>query len=80
MTRLQTLIEFALAVEANEDRMAENAAMQVTCDLYGIDLIEGYDWLLSLPDGPWWLQDSRLSPAEKERGRKEYEAKLKEAS
>lgn len=73
----QRVIEFALHLEKNEERMAENAAMAVTCDQYGIDIEVGYDWLISLSDGPWWLDDKRLTPAEREKLCKEYEAREK---
>lgn len=75
---LQRAIEFALDLEANEERMAENAAMAVTCEQYDIEMEQGYDWLISLPDGPWWLQDKRLTAENREALRKEYEKRESE--
>ena len=73
----QCFIEFALALEANEDRMGESAAMAVTCEQYGISPEEATDWLLMLPDGPWLLEDNRLTVEEREKLRIEYEARVK---
>jgi hypothetical protein len=57
--RRQELIDFALLLEDAEEVMAENAAMAWVCDCYGIDVSEGYEWLLALPDYPypWWRDD-----------------------
>ena len=52
-------IEFAQALEENEDLMAENAAMAVTCEQHNLrDTSAGYGLLLELPDGEWWRADS----------------------
>lgn len=75
---LQRAIEFALDLEDNEETMAEQAAMHVTCDQYGIGVDEGYDLLVSLPDGPWWLQDTRLSATERAKLECEWEKREKE--
>ena len=71
----QRVIEFALDLEDNEERMAEHAAMHVTCEQYGIDVDVGYDWLISLADGPWWLEDNRLTPEKRAQLKREYEAR-----
>lgn len=73
----QRIIEFALDLEENEEQMAEGAAMAVTCEQYGISVEEGWDWLICLPNSPypWWIDDARLSDAEREKKRQEYEAR-----
>ena len=71
----QRVIEFALDLEVNEECMAENAAMAVTCEQYGIDIDVGYEWLISLSDGPWWLEDNRLTPEKRAALKREYEAR-----
>ena len=73
----QLIIEFALDLEENEEHMGEHAALAVTCAQYGIDCDVGYDWLINLPDGPWWLEDARLTPQDQAKKRREYEAREK---
>jgi hypothetical protein len=62
----QRAIEFALDLEDNEGRMGEMAAAAVTCENYGIESWEYVEVLIMLPDGPWWLLDTRLTDAERE--------------
>jgi len=48
-------INYALALEENEGRMGEQAALSVTLAQFDLD---GYDdhaaAIASLPEGPWW--------------------------
>lgn len=50
--RRQRAQAFSDALEANEERMGEMAAMAVTCEQFSIDEDEGYDLLVSLAEGP----------------------------
>ncbi|MBM61933.1 MAG: hypothetical protein CL484_03155 [Acidobacteria bacterium] len=69
----QRAIEFALDLEDNENIMAENAAMMVTLQAYGLEWGDQNEILWLLPDGAWWLEDNRLTPVEREKLRQEYE-------
>ena len=55
----QRAIEFALDLEENEKHMAENAAMSVTLEQYGLEWGDQNDVLMMLSDGEWWLDDER---------------------
>jgi hypothetical protein len=73
----QRAIEFAIDLEEAEVVMGEGAAMGVTCEQYGIDMEEGYDWLISLGNCPWWLDDNRLTDAEREQMKLEWDERTK---
>lgn len=47
-------MEFEYALEANEETMAEGAAIAVTAEQFGIEPHEYAEILISLPDGEWW--------------------------
>jgi hypothetical protein len=47
-------MDFELALEANEERMGEHAAMAVTCEQFGVELEDHAYILIELPDGDWW--------------------------
>jgi hypothetical protein len=72
---VQRAIEFALDLEDNEESMAEGAAMMVTLQKYGLEWGDQNEILMMLPDGAWWLQDERLTAAERDKLRAEYEAR-----
>lgn len=47
-------MEFETALEANEEKMGDGAAIAVTCEQFGVDY-EDYPYILiELPDGDWW--------------------------
>lgn len=72
----QQIIEFAIALEENEDVMAASAVSALTCEQYGIDVDTGYDWLCCLPpDYPWWIDDDRLSKSERAKLEAEYKSR-----
>lgn len=72
-SHLQSAIEFALDLEENEDLYSDGAAMALTCAGHGISVETGQLWMMSLPDGAWWLLDERLSAKQRETLRREYE-------
>lgn len=47
-------IKFEHALEANEEMMAEGAALAVTCEQQGVALEDYAHVLIELPDGDWW--------------------------
>lgn len=44
---IEKCLQFAADLADNEDDMAENAAMAMTCQLYGIESHEGYEVLFA---------------------------------
>ncbi len=61
---IQKVIDFVVDLEANEEQMADGAAMMVTCEQNGISYEKGYDLLTCLPSTPypWWADADDISP------------------
>ena len=48
-------LEFAEALEENEDHMGEQSALHVTCSQYNLNGHDEYVAVMcSLPEGDWW--------------------------
>lgn len=54
----QRAIAFEKALEANEELMAEGAALAVTCEQFGIEIEDYAHVLIEIPDGDWWEAES----------------------
>lgn len=50
LDREMKAIEFLSCLEANEEVMGEGAAMAVTCEIYGLEMHDGYELLADHPD------------------------------
>lgn len=48
--REEKAIEFLACLEANEEIMGEIAAMAATCEIFGLEMHEGYELLTHHPN------------------------------